>query len=255
MTHPSSGGQGMPQHPGGRPQQAPGGYQGQFQQAGPGAQPQGMVPGNQPAGDAGTRQFAPAARQRPNPLGTVSLGTWLGLGVLVLALVSYIIGLATAGASFEIELLLAGGLLCVLRLVPQTARAFLPIGAVLSTVGGLGILADVVGSSGARTSAVLVMIFGILQFLVAIMAYLVDAGVITMPVPAPPRSGVAGGWAQAQQPVQYGAPQQQFGARPPYSTQQPPYGARPSPEQPAPQPGQYGQPPAAPSQESPTQQG
>lgn len=86
--------------------------------------------------------------------------------------------------------------------------------------------------------AVLIMIFGILQGLVAVAAYLLDAGILKMPAPNPYGNQPPGG----QFP-----PSGQFPAPPPQQPQPGQFGAPPGQQTTfAPQQGQFGQPPQQP---------
>lgn len=219
MTQPT-GAQGQPQQPpAGAQQPQPGSlFSGQVP---PG--PQGMgqgYPGTQ-------QQMQPVAPKRPNPLARLGPETLLPLAVLVLALISYIVSfIGTGGAMFEVYLLLAGGLLSGMSAAPHAPSGALPVGSVLSVMGGLGMLASIVRSGSGDISAILILVFGVLQLLAAVAAYLMRAGLLKLP---PPGGGAAqqqpGNWgpgpnAQAQQQSAQFANQQTVMTPQP---QQPPY--------------------------------
>jgi hypothetical protein len=147
-------------------------------------------------------------------LAGVNLPVLLSLGMTLLGLIAYFIGFSDeAGqADQQILLLLVAGLLAGFRALPNGPK-FLPVAAVLSVAGGLSMLDGVIGiPEGAKTPGIIVvlLIMGILQMAVAVIAVLFDFGIIKMPAP---------------QPVQYGPPSGQF-----------------PPQQPPPPPGQYGSP-------------
>jgi hypothetical protein len=161
----------------------------------------------------------------------MNMSVLLALGVTLLGVVAYFIGFSDEAnpASGEIQLLLAGGLLCAFRAVPTASKVFLQVGAVLSTVGALTLLDGVIAiPSEAKTPGILVvlLILGILQMLVAVAAVLFDLGVLKMPPPQPQYPG-------------YGPPSGQFPAQQPPPGQYQP-GAQ---TQYQPQPGQFPPPP------------
>ena len=187
------------------PSGPPGGYPGQPQQQG------GPVFGQPPAA--------------PNPLARLGVPGLLVLGTFVLALVTYFCSFG-GGAGIEVMTLLAGGLLAGLSLLPG-GPATLPYAAVLSVVGGLTQLDTVINFSGGTvgTARVLILVFGLLQAGAAVVALLLEHGLIKLaPRPAvphatyPPSSGFPG--QQAQQPPHRG--QQQPPSQPTTYLQPPP---------------------------------
>ncbi|MCP2165729.1 DUF5336 domain-containing protein [Goodfellowiella coeruleoviolacea] len=192
----------------------------------------------------------------PAPLGGMNLAQLIGLGVAVLALVSYFCGFADeagGGKSLPQYLLLAGGLFAALSVLPK-GPASLQIGAVLSVLGGLGMLQIVVSWPGETPSIVVViLIAAILQLLGAVAMLLADAGVIKIQPKPAGMYGQPGSWnpgsggfpqpGQFGQPQQHGQAQQQGGQPGPQSTGQ--FGAAgqqaPAPTSFMPQPGQFGQ--------------
>ena len=167
-------------YPSGPPGGQPGGYPGQPPQQGP-------VFGQPPAA--------------PNPLGGLGVPGLLTLGVLVFALAAYFCSFG-GGYGLEVLLLLAGGLLAGLTLLPRTPN-LLPFAAVLSIIGGLGMLSYVINlsSGGLATTIILILVFGLLQALAAVGALLLEHGVIKLaPRPAVPHP------AQNYQPGGYPPP-------------------------------------------------
>jgi predicted lipid-binding transport protein (Tim44 family) len=134
-------------------------------------------------------------------------------------------------------MLLVGGLLSLTFLLPGENKkpGLLPP---LFTLGAtLGLLFGVFTTAKAfemGAGGIMVMIFSIIQTIVAVVAYLFDAGIIKAPQPNP----------YAQQQQQFGAPQTgQFGA-PQQFQQQPPPVQQPGQQTTyAPQQGQFGQQP------------
>jgi hypothetical protein len=190
------------------PSGPPGGYSGQPQQQG------GPVFGQPPAA--------------PNPLGRLGIPGLLVLGTFALSLVAYFVSYG-GGYGVEVLILLAGGLLAGLNLLPG-GPATLPFAAVLSVVGGLAQLDAVINSSGARlTSPILILVFGLLQALASVVALLLAHGLIKLaPRPAvphaanyPPTGGFPG--QQQQQPTRQQQPPAQattyMQPPPPQSTQ------------------------------------
>lgn len=185
--------------------------------------PPGGYPG-QPPQQQGVFGQPPAA---PNPLGNLGIPGLLTLAVLVLSLVAYFCSYG-GGAGIEVMTLLAGGLLAGLSMLPK-GPATLPFAAVLSVVGGLAVLDDVINISGGSigTSLILILVFGLLQAIAAVVALLLEYGLIKLaPRPAVPHSAYppSGGFPnqphpqQGQQATTYMQAPPQPG-QPPQSTQ------------------------------------
>ncbi|TCP49392.1 hypothetical protein EV191_109214 [Tamaricihabitans halophyticus] len=171
-----------------------GGFAGHMQQGGYGQQPAGFQPGPQ------APQGAQAA---PNPLAKLPLSALLAAVVGVLSLITYFCGF-TAGAapgSLDSSLLLTGGLLAALYLVPNAPKV-LPVAVVLSVVGGLGLLRTVVQTTGASAMLVVMLVLGLLQAGVAVVALLFDMGVVKTSGPKPSvAAGQSGSAGPAGQPM------------------------------------------------------
>jgi hypothetical protein len=145
------------------------------------------------------------------------------IAVLVCALICYFAGYANEGARFYIAIyvLLAGGLLCAVHAI-RTGKAtadgsaspntIVP-GAVLSVVGGLGVLFQVIHLPALPVSAVIILIFALLQLVVAAVALLLEAGLFVLP---PLRRPAPQAWTPPRPPGGAGQPNPQWGA-PPYS--------------------------------------
>ncbi|HEX3788144.1 MAG TPA: DUF5336 domain-containing protein [Pseudonocardiaceae bacterium] len=149
------------------------------------------------------------APRRPGPLDTFGLPGLLCGVVAVLALVSYFCSFTAdaAGLDLQVMILLAGGLLAALDLLPK-APDTLPFAALLSTVGGLSVLAAVIQGGGANALDVIILIFGLLQFGVSVFALLLDHGVVKMvPKSAVPYQPPQSNYAQ-QSPGSAQFPQQ-----------------------------------------------
>jgi hypothetical protein len=160
-------------------------------------------------------------------LGMPSLIT---LGVMVLGLANYFCSFASGAASLSLQVmaLLAGGLLAGLHVLPKGPKT-LPYAALLSTVGGLSVLAAVIQSTGGGTSTptieIIILILGLLQFLAAAFVLLLEFDLIKIsPRPAVPY-GAPGTFPQSgpfpQTPQARPNPQQQPPAQPPAPAQQP----------------------------------
>jgi hypothetical protein len=188
--------------------------------------PPGGYPGPPPQQQQGPSVFGqpPSA---PGPLSRLGIPGLLTLAVFVLALAAYFCSFG-GGNGFEVLALLAGGLLAGLSLL-RANQGLLPFAAVLSVVGGLGFLDVVINDSagGLPTAAILVLVLGLLQAVAAVVALLMDYGVVKLaprpavPHPAAPPYPPQGGYGpppggqhhqQHQQATQYmggqgGAPQ------------------------------------------------
>jgi Family of unknown function (DUF5336) len=194
----------------------PGGYPGQGpQQPGPGG-------------------YGPPPQQG-SPVTGVNLPVLLSLGITLLGLVAYFMGFSEEanGAETQIVLMLVAGLLAAFRVVPNGPK-FLPVATVLSVVAALWLLDGVIGiPDGADTPGIIVvlLIVGILQMGVAVVALLFDYGILKVPAPKPQmpygQYGPPSGGFPQQQPGQYGQTQQypqqpQPGQYPQQPGQQPP---------------------------------
>ncbi|QWF79548.1 DUF5336 domain-containing protein [Amycolatopsis sp. CA-230715] len=176
-----------------------------YPQQGGGAQPGPQAPGTGGFGQAGPAQ--PPAQPAPSQ---ASQGIPMNPGVLaslvttVLGLVAYFLSFSSeaSGTNMVVTLLLVGGLLAALRLLPNGPKV-LPFAAVISVAGGLTGVSTVVGAPAESTVpgiVVVLLIVGILQLLAAVAALLFEYKLLKVPAPKP------------QQPQQYGqgyAPQQQ----------------------------------------------
>jgi hypothetical protein len=167
----------------------------------------------------------------PNPLGRLGISGLLVLGVFVLSLVAYFVSYG-GGAGIEVLSLLAGGLLAGLTLLPN-GPAVLPYAVVLSVVGGLGQLDVVINISGGSvgTSMILILVFGLLQAVAAVVALLLEHGLIKLaPRPAVPHSAYPpSGPFPGQQPPQHH--QQSGPPSGPQQTQSTTYMQQPPPPQ------------------------
>jgi hypothetical protein len=151
-----------------------------------------------------------------------------------------IAGFFSIGSSVP-ALFLLGGLFSLPAILPGDNKKPGIAPAAFSVTGMLSILFLAFSAEpDIGTGAILIMVFGILQGLGAIGAYLFDEGVLKMPAPNPYGHGQPGGGFP---------PSGQFPAPPPGQPGQPqqpgPFGAPPAPGQQttfAPQQGQFGQP-------------
>jgi hypothetical protein len=219
------------------------------------------APGGYPG--QSTQQNAPVfgrPPQRPNPLGNLSKATLLYLVTTALALVAYFCSFSSSagGLNIQVMILLAGGLLAVLDLLPKVPDT-LAFSTLLSSVGGLAVLASVIEASGGTVPGIqyVILVFAVLQFGVSVVALLMDHEVIKMaprqavpfqPGPNPsttgsfPQTGQGPAQGHPGQPGPQGAPGQ-----PPQPTQFMHQQGQQSPPQPQStqfmqQPGQLSQP-------------
>jgi hypothetical protein len=163
--------------------------------SGPPSGPPGGYPGQPPQQGGPAFGQPPAA---PNPLGALGIPGLLTLAVLVLSLVSYFCSFG-GGPGIEVMVLLAGGLLAGLALLPKAPNT-LPFATVLSVVGGLAVLDAVINASGGGlpTTFILILVFGMLQAIASVVALLLEYGMIKLaPRPAVPHN--AGGYQQQGQ--------------------------------------------------------
>lgn len=186
-----------------------------------GGQPQPPAPGGPPPARAG---------------GSPSLPMILSIVVAALGLVSYFLSYSGDATGLSIVLLLAGGLVAAAGLLPQAPKVHL-WSAVLSTVGGLSAVADLINTANAPGVLIVVMLVGVLQLVASVVALLLEYKVVKLP---------AGGGARPPQYPAYGQPGP-FGGNPGKGPQQggqqfPPPAAAPQSTVYAPQQGQFYQP-------------
>jgi hypothetical protein len=194
----------------------------------PSGQP-GGYPGQPPQPQVG---YGPRPASRSNPLMDLGLPSLVTLAVMVLGLANYFCSFTSNAASLSLQVmvLLGGGLLAGLHVLPRGPKT-LPFAALLSTVGGLSVLAAVIQSSGGGTStptiAIIILILGLLQFLGSVFALLLEFGLIkfaprpAVPYGAPGTFPQSGPFPQAQQPRQAPQQQPQNQAQPTVTVQQP----------------------------------
>lgn len=193
----------------------------------PSGQP-GGYPGQSPQPQGG---YGPRPAPRSNPLLDLGLPSLVTLAVMVLGLANYFCSFASGAASLSLQVmvLLGGGLLAGLHVLPKGPRT-LPYAALLSTVGGLSVLAAVIQSSGGGTStptiAIIILILGLLQFLGSVFALLVEFELIKFaPRPAVPY-GAPGTFPQSspfpQTPPARQSPPQNQSQQPTVKQPQPP---------------------------------
>jgi Family of unknown function (DUF5336) len=147
--------------------------------------PPGGYPGRPPQQQGGG--YGPPPVQRANPLADLSRPSIVTLVVLVFGLASYFCSFTSNATSLDIQvmLLLAGGLLAGLHVLPKAPKT-LPFAAVLSAVGGLSVLADVIQTSSGGIT-IIILVLGLLQFLVSAFALLLEYELIKLaPRPAVP---------------------------------------------------------------------
>jgi hypothetical protein len=235
----------------------------------PSGQP-GGYPGQPPQPQPG---YGPRPAPRTNPLLDLGLPNLITLGVLVLGLANYFCSFTSNAASLSLQVmaLLAGGLLAGLHVLPNGPKT-LPFAALLSTVGGLSVLADVIQTSGGGTSTptvtIIILILGLIQFLASVFALLLEFGLIKLaqrpavPYGAPGPFPQSGPFQQARHNPQHNNPQQgqPLSQQPTQQQAQPPrkpeaathyVSAPPAPANPTPPPTQFLQQPGQISHQQP----
>jgi hypothetical protein len=171
--------------------------------------------------------------------------TILHLVILGLGVINFFVGFADAfdggdgyfaNGSTIPALFLIGGLLSLPAIMPGDNKKPGILPAAFSVAAMLTVLFLVFSTDpDVGTGTILLLVFGILQGLVAVGAYLLDQGIIKMPAPNPYGHGQPGGGFP---------PSGQFQAPPQQQPGQPgPYGGPPGQQTTfAPQQGQFGQP-------------
>jgi hypothetical protein len=206
-----------------------------------------------PSGNSGYPSGPPAQYNAPTQqfgnvpeatsAGPSKLPLYLDIAVAVLGLAAYLATFALdSGATIGPVAALLAGLLAGVGLVPKQKSHF-GVVAVLAVLGFLVILSDVItaGASNVGWPWWLLIAFTLLQAAAAVAGLLLDAGVITAPVPKP---------KYEQSPYgQYGAPSPYYG-QPQGQPQGPPQGPpqhQQGPQQRGGYPQQYGGYPNGPS--------
>lgn len=212
--------------------------------------PSGGFPAQGPQQPQQGGQYFPQQPQQPQQYQPAQpgLGFKPDLGLILLLVVAFLgvlilffgfISLGGGSSFYELRVgwvpafFLLGGLAALFGVLPGEQKPGLwP--AVFSTTGALTYMFSVFEFGGSLgTGGVLVLIFGIIQMLVAIVAYLFDQKIIKLPAPGQggygqpgygpqgypqqPGYGPPGGQQQAQQPTQYTGHQGQFTQQPPPS--------------------------------------
>ena len=131
----------------------------------------------------------------------------------VLALLTYLCGFFGASElAFPISLVLAGGLLALIGLLPKVGRVLVPA-ALLAAIGFFSLLLQVTSTSSLGSSGAVRWIALALSLLAAaaiVAALMFDVGVLTAPAPRPRTPAQQPGWSPYGPPGQpgYGQPQQ-----------------------------------------------
>ena len=196
-------------------------------------------PGNSgyPSGPSASQYSAPTQQfghtqdfghaQEAAPTGPSKLPQYLDIAVAALGVLVYLTTFALDnGPTLGPVAAILAGLLAGVGLVPKQ-KTHVGVVAVLAVLGFLLVLSDVitVGAGDADWPWYVLIALTLLQAIAAVAALLLDAGVITAPVPKP---------KYEQNPYgQYGAPGQYYGQLPGQLPGQPQYGG--PPHQPGPQ--------------------
>lgn len=187
-------------------------------------------PSGAPGGYPGQQQ------QQPYP-GVAKSGPQIGLPQILLLVVAGLgvlnlfLGFATlagdsgfydGGLGWVPALLFAGGLTALFNVLPGDQKAG-PWPAVLTLAGVLPFMFFIFSTEGdLEAGGVMIMIFGLLQMIAAIVGYLFDNGVIKSPQPQVSPYGQYGQYGQqyGQGPQSGGFPQQQQQQQTQYAAQQ-----------------------------------
>ncbi|MGO9032510.1 DUF5336 domain-containing protein [Mycobacterium sp.] len=162
--------------------------------------------------------------------GESNLKVYLGIGVLVLGLASYLLSygpmitrilpngdeLVESGSTLPIDLGLLAALLAGVSVLPK-AKNYAAVVAAVAVLGALLLVEDTIGASGRGWALWFALGCGVVQAVLAVTALLLDAGVITPPAPRPKYDqyyGQYGGYYGQQSPYQQQSPQQSgYGAQ------------------------------------------
>jgi hypothetical protein len=170
----------------------------------------------------------PAEPGSANNLGFILVLVATGLSLLVYACsFSDVAAFGLAGGSVVLALLLAGGLLAGVNVLPKAPKTLLPA-AVLTAVGVLILLLVVIKSEGSTPAILLIiLIASILQLGAVVTALLMELGLVNLGArKAPSYGGATSPWTGQPSPF----PQQGYGqaaAGAPYGGQYGSYGAAP----------------------------
>jgi Family of unknown function (DUF5336) len=152
-------------------------------------------PGYQPAQSPGS--YAAAATPKSGDSES-NLKVYLTVGVLALGLAIYLVSygpmitrilpngdeLVESGSTLPVDLALLAGLLAGVSLLPK-AKNFAAVVAAVSVLGALLLIEDTIGASGRGWALWIAVGSGVVQSALAIVALLLDAGVVTAPAPRP----------------------------------------------------------------------
>jgi len=173
-------------------------------------------PGYPPAQSSGSYAAPTAPSFNKGDEGESNLKQYLSIGVLVLGLAIYLVSygpmitrilpngdeLVESGSTLPVDLALLTGLLAGVSLLPK-AKNFSAVVAAVASLGGLLLIEDTIGASGRGWALWVAVGSGVVQAALAIIALLLDAGVITPPAPRPKYDqyyGQYGGYYGQQQP-------------------------------------------------------
>jgi Family of unknown function (DUF5336) len=187
----------------------------------------GYPPAQQPTTQfaAPTQQFGKQSDAAPTADGASKLPLYLTAAVAALGLAVYLLSFGPlftitssdfpaladfSGASFGLDLAVVGslfaGLLAGVSLVPKQ-KPYVALVAVLAVVAFLLVIAELIDKPSVASigwALYAIIVFSVVQALLAVAVLLFDAGVITPPVPRPR-------YEQQQQYGQYGGPGQYYG--------------------------------------------
>jgi hypothetical protein len=155
-------------------------------------------PGYQPAQSPGSYGAAAAPSFTKSGDSESNLKVYLTVGVLALGLAIYLVSygpmitrilpngdeLVESGSTLPVDLALLAGLLAGVSLLPK-AKNFAAVVAAVSVLGSLLLIEDTIGASGRGWALWIAVGSGVVQSALAIVALLLDAGVVTAPAPRP----------------------------------------------------------------------
>jgi len=155
-------------------------------------------PGYQPAQSPGSYGATAAPSFTKSGDSESNLKVYLTVGVLALGLAIYLVSygpmitrilpngdeLVESGSTLPVDLALLAGLLAGVSLLPK-AKNFAAVVAAVSVLGALLLIEDTIGASGRGWALWIAVGSGVVQSALAIVALLLDAGVVTAPAPRP----------------------------------------------------------------------
>jgi Family of unknown function (DUF5336) len=189
-------------------------------------------PGYPPAQSPGSYGASSAPSFTKSDAGESNLKLYLTVAVGLLGLLTYVASffpmitrtlpngdeLVESGSSLPVDLALLAGLLAGVSLLPK-AKNYAAVVAAVAGLSALLLIEDTLGASGRGWGLYFALICAVVEAILAVIALLLDAGVITAPAPRPKYDqyghyGQYGGYYGQHAPYQQQSPQQSgYGAQ------------------------------------------